>query len=80
MPKAWKIVATTKPVDGQPHFTPQTEYFLVAAASGPWALTALRNKRGDLEGADIVLVGQASPEFIDWLRLKDGQVLSITVL
>lgn len=79
MPKAWKIVTTTKPVDGQPHFTPQTEYFLVAAASGPWALTTLLNNRGDLEGADVVLVGQASFEFSGWLQLKDGQVLSMVL-
>ena len=80
MPIAWKIITTTKRVGGEPNFTPQREYFVVALPDQSVALRALSLKRPDLNGAEFEVKGQADQWFLDWLEVKEGQILSIMVL
>lgn len=71
--KAWKIVATSTK-DG----TPQKEYFLVAIADRMAASAALRLRQLHLKNAVLDSVGAASPDLIEWLHVKDGDVLDHT--
>ena len=77
MSKAWKIVVSTEPVSAGPRVV---EYFLVALPDEVAALVALRQTRPDLIGGDFRVDGEASLEFVDWLAMEDGQILSITAL
>jgi hypothetical protein len=80
MPVAWKIIATTARVGGKPNLPPQHEYFLAAFPDQAVALKALCAKRPDLNGAQFEVKGEADRWFIDWLDVKDGQILSIMVV
>jgi hypothetical protein len=77
MPTTWKIVVATESVAGGPR---TVEYFLVAVPDQVAALIALRQRRPDLIGGDFSVEGEASPEFVEWLNAREGQVLSIVVL
>ena len=77
MPKAWKIIAQI-PREGEA--PPKKEYFLVAMKDQSAALETLRFRRPDLDGAMLLMAGEATPEFVDWLDVKDGQILSIMVV
>jgi hypothetical protein len=59
---------------------PKKEYFLVAMKDQSAALETLRFRRPDLDGAMLLMAGEATPEFVDWLDVKDGQILSIMVV
>ncbi len=77
MPKAWKILAQIPRMGDAP---PQKEYFLVAMKDQSAALATLRFRRPDLESAELIVSGEATPQFVDWLDVKNGQVLSIMVV
>jgi hypothetical protein len=77
MPKAWKILAQIPREGDAP---PKKEYFLVAMKEQSAALETLLFRRPDLEGAMLVTAGEATADFVDWLDVKDGQVLSIMVV
>ena len=74
MAKAWKIIVSTERIGGGP---PLKEYFLVAIPDQVAALIALRQRRPNLIGANFDVLGEASPEFVEWLDVKDGQILGI---
>jgi hypothetical protein len=78
MPKAWKILAQIPRTEGD--VPPKKEYFLVAMKNQDAAVAALRFRRPDLESAEFIVRGEATTEFVDWLDVKDGQILSITVI
>jgi hypothetical protein len=44
------------------------------------ALATLRFRRPDLESAEFIVSGEATAEFVDWLDVKDGQILIIAVI
>ena len=74
MAKVWKITAhEVKHMGGGP---PLKEYFLVAMSDQFAAMSALR-KRPTLRDANMTVVGEASPNEVEWLDLKDGQILCV---
>ena len=77
MVKAWKILAQI-PLEGDA--PPKKEYFLVAMKDQSAALATLQFRRPDLENAEFLIRGEAAPDFVEWLDVKDGQILSIMVI
>ena len=70
----WKIVATTERARGEP----LKEYFLVAIAEQAKAIEALRRRRNLADVHQHVrIVGEAEPEFLDWLDVKDGEIFCV---
>jgi hypothetical protein len=55
---------------------PQKLYFLVAISDQFDAMSALR-KRPTLHNADLTVVGEASPNDVEWLDVKDGEIFSV---
>jgi hypothetical protein len=78
MGKIWKIIASTKRMGGDG--PPLKEYFLVAIADQDAALAALRYRRPDVEASEIAIVGEASPDSVEWLDLKVGQILCVSAV
>jgi hypothetical protein len=78
MPRTWRIVATTPPSgDGWP---PLKEYFLVAIDDPGEALRTLRLRRDLSEKVGLVIDGEASPEYTEWLDVQRGQILSVVAV
>lgn len=77
MPKAWKILVQIPRTGDEP---PKREYFLVAMKDQSAALATLQFRRPDLENAEFLIRGEAAPDFVEWLDVKDGQILSIMVV
>jgi hypothetical protein len=77
MPKAWKIVALTKRKGDE---VPMKEYFVVAVPDQFAAMAALRARRPDLKNVDLLLKGEATRGYTQWLDLQNGQILSIALL
>jgi hypothetical protein len=75
MSKIWKVIALTQRMGGGG--PPLKEYFLVAIADQLAALAALRYRRPDIEESSLTIVGEASPDYAEWLDLKDGQILCV---
>ena len=74
MAKVWKITAhEVKHMGGG---SPLKEYFLVAMSDQFAAMSALR-KRPTLRDADLTVVGEASPNVVEWLDVKDGEIFSV---
>ena len=73
MAKVWKITAYEEHMGGGP---PQKQYFLVAMSDQFAALSALR-KRPTLRDADLTVVGEASPNDVEWLDAKDGEIFCV---
>jgi hypothetical protein len=74
MAKVWKITACEEQmVGGSP---PRKEYFLVAMPDQFAAMASLR-KRPTLRDADLTVVGEASPDDIEWLDAKDGEIFCV---
>jgi hypothetical protein len=73
MAKVWKITAHEEHMGGGP---PQKQYFLVAMSDQSAALSALR-KRPTLRDADLTVVGEASPNDVEWLDAKDGEIFCV---
>jgi hypothetical protein len=78
MPKAWKILAQIPRSTGDE--PPKREYFLVAMKDQSAALATLQFRRPDLENAEFLIRGEAAPDLVEWLDVKDGQILSIMVV
>ena len=78
MPKAWKILAQIPRTTGDE--PPKREYFLVAMKDQSAALATLQFRRPDLENAEFLIRGEAAPDLVEWLDVKDGQILSIMVV
>ncbi len=55
---------------------PQQQYFLVAMSDQFAALSALR-KRPTLRNADLTVVGEASPDDVELLDVKDGEIFCV---
>lgn len=78
MASTWKITATTEHTDSGP---PLKEYFLVAIPEQTKALEALRARRNlSQTHQHLRVVGEAEPEFLDWLGVKDGEIFCVMPL
>jgi hypothetical protein len=73
MAKVWKITANEEQMGGGP---PRKHYYLVAMSDQSAALSALR-KRPGLRDVDLTVVGEASPDDVEWLDLNDGEIFSV---
>jgi hypothetical protein len=51
-------------------------YYLVAMSDQSAALSALRERPG-LRHADLTVVGEASPNDVEWLDLKAGEIFCV---
>ena len=59
---------------------PLKEYFLVAIADRNAALAALRNRRPDVEESEMTIVGEASPDYVEWLDMKDDDIRCVQLV
>jgi hypothetical protein len=75
MAKVWKVITSTKRMGGGG--PPLKEYFLVAIAERNAALAALRDRRPDVAESELSIVGEASPDYVEWLDVKDGDILCV---
>jgi hypothetical protein len=75
MAKVWKVTSETQRMGGGG--TPLKEYFLVAIADPDAALAVLRYRRPDIEASALVIVGEATPDHVKWLGLKDGDIFCV---
>jgi hypothetical protein len=78
MAKVWKITAHEERMEG-PHIggsLPRKQYFLVAMSDQFAAMSALR-KRPTLRDADLTVVGEASPDDVEWLDVTDGEIFCV---
>jgi hypothetical protein len=75
MAKVWKVTSSTDRLGGGG--TPLKEYFLVAIADRDAALAALRYRRPDIEASTLLIVGEATPDHVEWLGLKDGDIFCV---
>ena len=73
MAKVWKITVLEEHMGGG---APRKQYFLVAMSDQFAALSALR-KRPGLRDVDLTVVGEASPNDVEWLDLKDGEIFCV---
>ena len=73
MAKVWKITAYEERMGGGP---PLKKCFLVAMSDQFAAMSALR-KRPTLRDADLTVVGEASPDDVEWLDVKDGEIFCV---
>ena len=78
MGKVWKITCLTKRMGGGG--PPLKEYFLVAIADRNAALAALRNRRPDVEKSEMTIVGEASPDYVEWLDMKDDDIRCVQLV
>jgi hypothetical protein len=75
MGKIWKIISSTKRMGGGG--PPLKECFLVAIDDRDAAVAALRYRRPDIEASPMTVVGEATPDDVKWLDLKDNQILCL---
>jgi hypothetical protein len=73
MATVWKITAYEEHMGGGPR---RKQYYLVAMSDQSAALSALR-RRPSLRDADLTVVGEASPNDVEWLDLKDGEIFCV---
>lgn len=73
MAKGWKVIAATKRKGGGPLMK---EYFLVAIANRDEAVRALRERKKLLD-AELTVDGEATADFLDWLDVRGGEILSV---
>ena len=76
MAKVWKITAYEEQLRGGPGGPPRKHYYLVAMSDQFAAMSALR-KRPGLRDVDLTVVGEASPNDVEWLDLKDGEIFCV---
>ena len=74
----WKIITSTARMGGGG--PPLKEYFLVAIADRDAALRALRYRRPDVEASTMTVVGEASPDYVEWLDVKDGDIFCVAAV
>ena len=75
MDKIWKIISSTERMGGGG--PPLKEYFLVATSDQKNAMKILKHKRPDIERSELAIVGEAKPEYVEWLGLKDGDIFCL---
>ncbi len=63
MAKIWKITAYEEQMGGGP---PRKHYYLVAMSDQSAALSV-----------DLTVVGEASPNDVEWLDVKDGEIYCV---
>jgi hypothetical protein len=73
MVKVWKITAYEEQMGGSP---PRKHYYLVTMSDQSAALSALR-KRSGLRDADLTVVGEAFPNDVEWLDVKDSEIFCV---
>jgi hypothetical protein len=73
MAQGWKVIASTERAGGGP---PMKEYFLVAIADRDEAVRALRERKKLLD-AKLTVDGEASADYLDWLDVRGGEILSV---
>jgi len=69
MAKVWKITAYEEHMGGGP---PRKHYYLVAMSDQSAALSSLRKR-----DVDLTVVGEASPNDVEWLDVKDGEIFCV---
>jgi hypothetical protein len=74
MPKAWKIIALTERDGGGP---PLKKYFLVAIPDQFAAMAALRTRRHVSATVELIVIGEATPDYVDWLDIRGGEILCV---
>jgi hypothetical protein len=72
MGNIWKIIFSTERMGGGG--PPLKEYFVVAIDDQKNALRTLRHKRPDIERSELTVVGEASPDYVEWFGMKDGDI------
>jgi hypothetical protein len=75
MAKVWKVISSTERMGGGG--PPLQEYFLVAITDRDAALKTLRYKRPDVEASVMTIVGEATPDQVEWLGIKDGDIFCV---
>lgn len=75
MDKIWKIISSTERMGGGG--PPLKEYFLVAISDQENALKTLKYKRPDIELSKLTVVGEANPDYVEWLDVKDGDIVCL---
>lgn len=75
MGKIWKIISSTQRMGGGG--PPLKEYFLVAISDQEKALKTLRYKRPDIDLSQLTVVGEANADSLEWLDVKDGDVVCL---
>ena len=78
MAKVWKVISSTERMGGGG--PPLKEYFLVAIADPDAALKALRYRRPDVEASTMTVVGEATPDYVEWLGVKDGDIFCVVAV
>jgi hypothetical protein len=78
MAKIWKVISSTARMGGGG--PPLKEYFLVAIADRDAALTALKFRRPDVEASEMTVAGEASPESVAWLDVKEGDIFCLAAV
>ena len=73
MAKVWKITGYEEQMGGGPT---RKHYYLVAMSDQFDAVSALR-KRPGLRDVNLTVVGEASPNDVEWLNLKDGEIFCV---
>ena len=73
MAKIWKITAYEEQMGGGP---PRKHYYLVVMSDQSAALSTLR-KRPGLRDVELTVVGEASPNDVEWLDAKDGEIYCV---
>ena len=76
MARGWIIIARRKQGDTG---APLQEWYAVAIPDRVEAVEALRSRQNLLD-ATLAVDSEASPEYLDQLDVKDGQILSIVPL
>jgi hypothetical protein len=76
MARGWMIIAHRKQEDTG---APLKEWYAVAISDRVKAVEALRLRQNLLD-ATLAVDSEASPEYLDQLDVKDGQILSIVPL
>jgi hypothetical protein len=72
----WKIIAATERLGGGP---PVKEYYLVAIPDIDMAITELRDREKLLD-ATFTVAGAADSAALDWLDVRDGEILCVMAI
>jgi hypothetical protein len=76
MTQGWIIVARTNRISGEPSSGLRTEYFAVALADQMGALELLKS-REDYLGSELMIAGEVTPEFLRYLDMREGQIMTL---
>ncbi len=73
--KIWKVISSTERMGGGG--PPLREFFLVAISDQANALRTPRYKRPDIERSALSIVGEADSNYVEWLGVKDGDIVCL---